>query len=382
MNYILIIITGIIALIVATMKTSDDKNVKHFLNLRTSGIIVFILSAASIVVSIINEYNENEEKADSKLAVHNKEIQDSLKYIQDSLIFEKRFILDSLGHSKTLFDLQKQRDLDSIQLLRDSLHFLATLDKFGLQLKSQQRTLSDLNSVLNPLFPLRISCKVFIKCSEFDNWDSVKFSKLKTQFENASKEFFHNANAIGNLYFGPDRANNSYFFIGHYKHKISYMTNSNSVSYFSDTTITASFDRFITALTNIELRCTFANSKTNRKLSFNLRPFDEVEYEYRKQSDSLSITLYNEIRPYNLTDYSLSNINTGDSLFVELNDGISTPIKIKTMSIFCGYDYYNNYTIDNMYQYLNKSFALPIKYALKIDDKTMKNLPNSFYKEQ
>lgn len=160
------------------------------------------------------------------------------------------------------------------------------------------------------------------------------------------------------------------------------MTNSNSVSYFSDTTITASFDRFITALTNIELRCTFANSKTNRKLSFNLRPFDEVEYEYRKQSDSLSITLYNEIRPYNLTDYSLSNINTGDSLFVELNDGISTPIKIKTMSIFCGYDYYNNYTIDNMYQYLNKSFALPIKYALKIDDKTMKNLPNSFYKEQ
>lgn len=193
MSYILIIITGVLAIIGATVKTTDDKGVKHFLKLTTGGVVLIIFLAASIVFSLLNQYNDDEKKKDEKIAAQNKAIQDSLKYINDSLALERKFTMDSLGHAKTLSDLQKQRDFDSTQLIRDSLHFLTTIYKFGEQLSTQQKTIAEVNKVLNPLLPMKISFNYQLKDLPKDINDSVRWycTQIRISQTNNLPEKFH-----------------------------------------------------------------------------------------------------------------------------------------------------------------------------------------------
>ncbi len=143
LKYLLIILPLLVTLIPVVLKTTkEDRGVRHFLNLTTSGVWLVAVIAMLTAVSIIYEYFDNENIDNEKAALRQRAKDDST--------------VAKLRYDSTQLDLKSANDsitnlgkINSTLLNNDTVNFATTLDNFRQQLNGQGKTLKELNNLIN-----------------------------------------------------------------------------------------------------------------------------------------------------------------------------------------------------------------------------------------
>jgi hypothetical protein len=173
---VLTIFLGVGGIIVETKQKKDKRYFIKPNNFGVATIVFIVLVGGCGLNSQYSSYVQAKHDNDSIVNKSKLDSQDAvIKYLnlkrQLELVTsktEQQAKSDSIGHLKTLLALQTQRTIDSLKIVTDSLHYNITDKKLAQQISEQTKTLYNINKLLHPMFPLKLSFAIGIDLKDLN----------------------------------------------------------------------------------------------------------------------------------------------------------------------------------------------------------------------
>jgi len=329
LQYSLFILTGAIAIFGIAIKAKKEDNHGFWNNLTSGGITVLILSSALLVCNILLQYFKNEQQKTEKELLAQKGEKDSIiaanKNFKDSTTFSNKSILDSTRHYETLDSLRKQREVDSIILNRDSIHYEQTLKQLANQLTKQQQTLTDINAIMHPIFPLKFEMYITIPLETFRD-NNLFVNKL-----------IDSANKIYKLKYSKDNRISD-FGLANKKKNYSDFIDSTDV-----------IEQTIKTLVPNRIYFNLGSNDKGRHFGFILSPNRfQYSYNYSWQRKIVTIVLETDLEKTQISHNSIRSFEdvVKDSLLIGVEyKNFTSDYSIQEITFTCGENFYNRYYI-------------------------------------